>query len=165
MNFCGDKNKSAIGDLLVSTTPNHRGPSVPSAHQLLLLHLGSLRPSLSSLCLFWSALSPGKHWNKYLVSLEGAGTQAGLAASPHILDYVHHVLSIQPITLQDPHRKGREGWMAAPSGRQRLTGVDTITMSISSCASGDTIHIHSLGACCPTCLSGLTHFDGFPKGL
>lgn len=37
--------------------------------------------------------------------------------------------------------------MAVPSGHRRLTGVDTITMSISSCASGDTIHTHSLSGC------------------
>lgn len=45
----------------------------------------------------------------------------------------------------------RGGCMAVPSGHRRLTGVDTITMSISSCASGDTIYTHtlSLGACFP----------------
>lgn len=37
--------------------------------------------------------------------------------------------------------------MAVPRGPRRLTGVDTITMSISSCASGDTIHTHTLSGC------------------
>lgn len=66
-------------------------------------------------------------------------------------------------TRPTQERKGRV--VVVPCGHQRLTGVDTITMSISSCASGDTIHIHSLGACSPTSLSGPAYFDGFPKGL
>lgn len=37
--------------------------------------------------------------------------------------------------------------MAVPSGHRRLTGVDTITMSISSCASGDTVYTHTLSRC------------------
>lgn len=37
----------------------------------------------------------------------------------------------------------RGGCMAVPSGHRRLTGVDTITMSISSCASGDRIYTHT----------------------
>lgn len=47
----------------------------------------------------------------------------------------------------------RGGCTAAPSGRRRLTGVDTITMSISSCASGDTIHTLS-GCMFPPAVTG-----------
>lgn len=54
--------------------------------------------------------------------------------------------------------------MAAPTGQGRLTGVDTITMSISSRALDYTIHIRSLGACSPGSLRGPAHFDGFPVG-
>lgn len=54
--------------------------------------------------------------------------------------------------------------MAVPCGHQRLTGVDTITMSISSCASGDRIHMLSLGACSPP-VSGDKHtLIGFLRG-
>lgn len=37
---------------------------------LLLQHIPCLRPPLTSPCLFWSCRSPGRHWNKYVPSLE-----------------------------------------------------------------------------------------------
>lgn len=57
--------------------------------------------------------------------------------------------------------------MAVPSGHRRLTAVDTITMSISSCASGDTIHTHTHSLrmhVSPTSHRGPEYFDGFPAG-
>lgn len=37
---------------------------------LLLQHIPCLRPPLTSPCLFWSSRSPGRHWKKYVASLE-----------------------------------------------------------------------------------------------
>lgn len=131
---------------------------------LSLLHLLSLRPFLSTLRLLWSAVSLDRHWNKYLVSPEDLERRL---AWLYFLVY-GAVFILSWATNQSHYKicagKGREGWMAVPCGHQRLTGVDTITMSISFCASGDTIHIHFVGACFLPNSQQTVIFDVFPLG-
>lgn len=65
-----------------------------------------------------------------------------------ILGCVHHVLSIQPITLQDPHRKGR-----ALGSSQRARALDwsrhNYHVNILLRIRWYDTHTHSLGACFP----------------
>lgn len=144
--------------MFVSTTSGHQGPPIPSTHHLLLPHVPCLRPLLIIL-LPWQTLKcvcgiPG-----------GVVTQADLG-TPHLPVY-WAVFTMSWATNQSLYkiRTERGGCMAVPSGPRRLTGVDTITMSISSCASGDTIHTHTLWVhVSPTSHRGPEHFDGFPVG-
>lgn len=69
MNFQAGKNKASIGDLFVPAAPGHQRPPISSTQHLFLLYFQSMRHLLMSLCLFWSATSPERHWKEYLVSL------------------------------------------------------------------------------------------------
>lgn len=138
----------SVGDLFGSSHSDHQGPPIPSTHHCSFntSHVWS-RPShlLASsdhptpladteirMWHPWRSCNAG--WPRY-------------TTPSCILGCVQHVLSNQPITLQDPLRKGR-----VHGSSQRAPVLDWSRHNYhvnTSCASGDTIHAHSLGACFP----------------
>lgn len=79
-----DKKRAAIWDLFVSTTLDHQGPDIPSSQHLPHPTHPIFWVFPSSLCLFWSSLSPGTHWGKYQVSQKQLERRL---ASLHLLVY------------------------------------------------------------------------------